>query len=259
MNIHKTAIIDSKAIIHPSVKIGAFSIIDGEVEIGENTEIYPQVHITGSTKIGKNNKIYNGAVIGHIPQDVSYDKNNNTGIIIGDDNIIREYVTIHISTKNNEYTRIGNHNFLMVGVHVAHDCVIEDDSTLVNNVSLGGHVHVEKKAFISGHVGIHQFCRIGAYSMIGSCEKISQDVVPFMTINDFPARTSGINLVGLKRAGFSPQRRANIHKAYKIIFKKSMSIKSVVESLENHFDDEDVEYIREFIKYSANNGRGILR
>ncbi len=259
MNIHKTALISEKAKIHPSVKIGAFSIIDDEVTIDEGSEILSNVHITGKTTIGKNNKIYNGAVIGNIPQDKEYNPLNNTGIIIGDNNIIREYVTIHLSTKDSEYTRIGNRNFLMVGVHVAHDCVIEDDTVIVNNVSLGGHVHVEKKAFISGHVGIHQFCRIGAYSMIGSCEKISQDVVPFMTINDFPARTSGINLVGLKRAEFDEQRRKNIRDAYKIIFRKNKSIKSVISILEKDFKDEDTKQILTFIRNSTEKGRGILR
>jgi UDP-N-acetylglucosamine acyltransferase len=259
MNIHNTAIIDKDTDIHPSVNIGAFSIIEKGVSIGANTKIFPHVHIMGNTKIGENNQIYNGTVIGHYPQDTGFDPDKDVGIIIGNNNIIREYNTIHLSTKDGLYTRIGDSNFLMVGAHVAHDCIIEDETIIVNNTSLGGHVYIEKKAFISGHVGIHQYCRIGAYSMIGSCEKISQDVVPFMTVNDFPARTTGINLVGLKRAGFDSERRKNIQKAYKIVFRGKSIIPKALEKLDKEFEHPDIKYIKRFIQNSQKNGRGILK
>jgi UDP-N-acetylglucosamine acyltransferase len=259
MFIHETAIVNKNADIHESVKIGAFSIIDEGVSIDADTEIFPNVHITGNTKIGKNNKIFNGTVIGHVPQDLSYDPAKNVGIVIGDNNIIREYITVHMSTKDNSYTKIGDNNFLMVGVHVAHDCVIEDNTTIVNNTSLGGHVYIENKAFISGHVGVHQFCRIGAYSMIGSCEKISQDVVPYMTINDFPARTTGINLIGLKRAGFDPERRKFIKKAYKILFREQMILPKAIDKLESELKHPNIDYIIKFVRNSTKNGRGIIK
>ncbi len=260
MNIHQTAIVSEKAKIHESTRVGQFVTIDEGVSIGENCEIFPNVHITGNTIIGKNNKIFNGAVIGHDPQDITFDKSKKTGILIGDDNIIREYVTIHRATKDKDFTRIGNKNFIMIGTHIAHDCVIEDETTIVNSVSLGGHVHIEKKAFISGHVGIHQFCRIGAHSMIGSCEKISRDVVPFMTINDFPARTTGPNTIGLKRAEFDEKRRMNIQRAYKKIFREKKSIKTIIMELEENFkDDADIKYIINFIKNSVQKGRGIIK
>ncbi len=259
MNIHPTAIIDKEAEIDESVIIGAYSIIEKGVSIGENTVIGPYVHIAGNTTIGKGNKIYTGAVIGQGPQDISFDKRKKTGIIIGDNNTIREQMTIHLSTSEEEFTKIGNNCYLMVGCHIAHDNVIEDNVIIANSTMLGGFVWIEKNAFLSGNVGVHQHCRIGSYTMIGSNEKVSQDIVPFTLVNDFPPRTTGINLVGLKRAGFSAEERNLINRAYKIIFRENLSITSIIERLENEFDDANVRIMTNFIKNSAKNGRGILK
>lgn len=259
MQIHPTAIIDDGAEISASVKIGAYSIIEKDVKIGENTTIAPYVHIMGNTIIGENNKIYTGAVLGYDPQDKSYDSNRNTGIKIGDNNTIREHVTIHLSTKDNSYTKIGNNCYLMVGSHVAHDCVLEDNVTIVNAGLLAGHVVIEKNAFLSGGVGVHQYCRIGAYAMIGVNEKIAQDVVPFTLINDFPARAVGINVVGLRRAGFSTEQRKNLKLAYKIIFREKLPTSKIIERLEDSFDDPNIDYIINFLKKSVNEGRGFIK
>lgn len=256
MNIHSTAIISKDSKIDKSVKIGAYTIIEKDVFIDSGTIIAPYVHITGNTKIGKNNKIYTGAVIGYQPQDLSFDPNKNVGITIGNNNTIREHVTIHLSTQNNSVTRIGDNCYLMVGSHIAHDCIIEDNVTLVNNALLAGYVIAEKNAFISGHAGIHQFCRIGAYSMVGANEKIGQDVVPFTIINNFPGVPIGINIVGLKRAGFTSEQRNNLRKAYRILFREGLIIPKALERLKREFDDPNITYMIKFIKESK---RGIIK
>lgn len=260
MNIHNTALVDEETKIHPSVKIGAYSIIEKGVIIDEGTEIAPYTHIMGNTRIGKNNKIYTGAVIGYDPQDTSFNPEKNVGIIIGCNNIIREHVTIHLSTKDNSNTLIGNDCFLMVGSHIAHDCVINDNVIIVNNAQLAGHTIVEKNAFISGNVGIHQKCRIGAYAMVGANEKIAQDVVPFILIDDFPAKPVGINRVGLRRAGFSPAERKNINRAYHILFREKLSTPKALEVLEEEFPDEpNIRYMINYIRTSIKSGRGIIK
>lgn len=260
MKAHKNSIISEDSNIAENVVIGPFSIIEGGVDIDSDTEIGAYVHIKKNTSIGKNNKIFDGAIIGQQPQDVSYKKNTKSGIIIGNNNTIREYVTIHLSSNEGKYTHIGNNCYIMVGTHIAHDCTIEDNVTIVNNVSMAGYVKIERNAFLSGHVGIHQHCTIGAYSMIGSCEKISQDVVPYCLIDGFPAKTTGINTVGLKRANFTQKQRQNIKKAYKILFREKLSIKNSLIRLKTEFEhNENINYIINFVKNSIKNGRGIIK
>ncbi len=260
MKAHRNSIISKNSNIAENVVIGAFSIIGDDVNIASDTEIGNYVHILKNTTIGKNNKIFDGAIIGQQPQDTNYKQNTNSGIIIGDNNILREYVTIHLSSNEGKFTKIGNNCFIMIGTHIAHDCIIEDNVNIVNNTSLAGYVKIERNAFLSGHVGIHQYCTIGAYSMIGSCEKISQDVVPFCVIDDFPSKTTGINLVGLKRAGFTSEQRQNIKKAYKILFREKTTVKNALIRLETEFtDDENIKHIIKFVKNSVKNGRGIIK
>lgn len=260
MQIHKTAIIDANAKIGDNCEIGAYSIIEEGVSIGNNTKIAPFVHIKGNTKIGENNDIFTGCVIGNPPQDNGFDDNRNVGVIIGNNNIIREHVTIHTASQDGAVTTIGNNCFIMVGSHIAHDCIIEDFVTIVNSTMIAGYVKIGNNAFISGNVGIHQHCCIGSYAMIGANEKISQDVVPYMLVNDFPAKITGINIVGLKRAGFDSEKRKIIKKAYKILFRKKNIPSLAIKELESLYPDNDIiKDIVEFVNNSLIKGRGLLR
>ena len=197
--IHKTAIIDSKAKISTSAKIGAYSVIGPNVEIGDNTIIHSQVNISGNTKIGIGNKIYPFAAIGNDPQDLKFD-GEETKLVIGDNNKIREYVTIHPGTVGGGgITKIGNNCLLMISSHIAHDCNIGNNVVIANNVPLGGHVTIEDSVVIGGNSAVQQFTRIGRLAMIGGMTGVLKDVIPFGLSFGNRNYLRGINIIGLKR------------------------------------------------------------
>ena len=257
MAIHPTAVIDKRAVIGEGNEIGPYVVIDGEVVIGSNNKIGPGTIITGYTTIGNNNEIHGNVYIGNLPQDVAF-KNVRSYVIIGDNNIIREFATIHRGTKEESKTVIGNNNFLMVATHVAHNCKLGNNIVMVNSASLGGYVEVHDHAFLGGFVIVHQFCRIGSYTMSGILTKIVKDIPPFMLVDGNPATVRGINVVGLRRKGFSSERRNIIKEAYKIIYRSGYNIKHSLEKLEglknNSEYSEDIKMIIEFIRGSK---RGI--
>ncbi len=203
MKIHKTAIVHKKAKIGKGVSIGPYTIVGENVEIGNGCQFGPSCFLDGWTKIGKNCRIIGQSAIGTPPQYLGY-KGEKTKVIIGENNIIREFVTINRGTKEGgEETRIGNNCFLMAYVHIAHDCQIGDGVTLANVATLAGHVTVEDYAIIGGIVPIHQYVRIGTHAMIGGASRVPKDVVPYTLSAGIPLRVSGINVIGLKRHGFS--------------------------------------------------------
>jgi UDP-N-acetylglucosamine acyltransferase len=254
--IHETALVSKKAKTGKDVRIGPFAIIDDEVEIGDNCEIGPKVHLLNGTKIGNNNYIGEGTLIGNDPQDLKF-KGQKTYVHIGDNNVIREYVTIHRSTGEGKATTIGNGNFIMTMVHVAHDCKIGNNVTVVNYAGLSGHIQVDDYAFISGLTAIHQNVRIGSQSMIGGGLRITMDVVPFMLVADYPARIIGVNKVGLKRRGFTTEKIELIENLHSIVFRSGLQLKEAVTKIENELPaTEEVKYFIDFIK---NSRRGILR
>ncbi len=214
--IHPSAIISPKAKLGQNVEIGPFCVVGDFVEIGEGTILKSHAVIEGNTKIGKNNVIFPFAVIGVIPQDLKF-KGENARVIIGDNNRIREHVTIHIGTQDGIMeTRIGSNCLLMVGVHIAHDCIVGDNVIMANNATLAGHVEVGNHAVIGGLAAIHQFVRIGQGAMIGGLSGVESDVIPYGTVMGDRAFLAGLNLVGLKRRNFE---RAEIH-ALRNFFKK---------------------------------------
>jgi len=220
MLIHPTAIVDPEAELESSVNVGPYAIIEKGVKIGKNTVIKPHSVITGSTSIGSGNVIGPFATIGAPPQDLKY-KGEATELHIGDNNQIREYVSIHCGTVGDRgITTVGSGNLLMGYVHVAHDCIIGDSAILANAVTLAGHVLVEDHAIIGGLVAVLQFSRIGAYSYIGGLSGITRDVPPFIIVSGTRnnMRVSGINKVGLRRRGFDNATLKKLEKAYKIIF-----------------------------------------
>ncbi len=251
VKVHPTAIVSSEAVLEEGVEIGAFSVIEGPVRIGSGTKVGNRVTIKGRTTIGKNCKIYDGAVIGEEPQHLAY-KGEETETIVGDNTIIREYVTIHRGTALDKgKTIVGEGCMLMAYSHVAHDCVVGKGVIMANCATLGGHVEVGDYAFIGGLSAVHQKTRVGAYAMVGGLSGVNLDVPPFTKASGQHAKLYGINATGLKRRGFSADRIANIKKAYRILFRSGMLIKEALEVLKRDFpQDEDIKMLVKFIETS---------
>ncbi len=217
VKIHPTAIVHPEAQLDEDVKVGPYAVVDKNVKIGKSTCIEGFAQILGYTQIGKNCHIFPYAVIGSVPQDLKY-KGEKSFVVIGDNNTIREFVTINPGTEKGSSTIVGNNNLIMAYSHIAHNCKIGNNNILANVATLAGHVEIEDRVVIGGLVAIHQFCRVGSFSIIGGCSKVVQDVPPYSLCDGHPAKVRGINIVGLKRAGFSKEKIEIIRKAYKIIF-----------------------------------------
>lgn len=254
MNIHPTAIISSKAEIAEDVTIGPYSVIEDDVVIGEGCNIASHVVIKQFTKIGKRNRIAEHAVIGGLPQDVKF-KDEKSFLEIGDDNLIREFVTLHRGSSEGKVTCVGSRNFIMVGVHIAHDCVVGDDNIFANGVALAGHIIVEDNVFFSSNVGGHQFVRFGRFAMVGGKSKIVQDVLPFFTTDGNPAYVRGLNVVGLRRAGFTLEQRQALKRAYTLLLRSGLLLEDALVCLER-LNDENVNHLINFIKGTK---RGFIR
>lgn len=255
--IHPTAIVSKEAVLDEGAVIGPYCIINGPVHIGGNTRIISHVVIEGKVQIGSNCTIYPFTTIGLPPQDLKY-KGEDTGVRIGNNNIIRESVTIHrASVGGDGWTEIGDNNFLMAYVHIAHDCKIGNNIIMANAATLAGHVKVYDYAVIGGLVAVHQFTRIGAYAMVGGFSGVGQDIPPYMMAAGARAELHGLNTVGLKRHGFSEETISELKKAYKILFREKLTlgdaIKKVLETLPY---TEEIKTLIEFIK---ENKRGICR
>jgi UDP-N-acetylglucosamine acyltransferase len=236
MSIHPTAIIEDDVKIGPDCEIGAYAVIKR------------------FTRIGARNRIFEHAVLGGEPQDLKF-KGEQSYLEIGDDNVIREFCTLHRANGEGETTRIGSRNFFMVGVHVAHNCQIGDDNIFANEVALAGHITIEDHVFISNNVGAHQFVRMGRYAMVGGKSKIVQDVLPFFITDGNPARVRGVNSVGLRRGSFSEEERRALKDAYKLLFRSTMLVQDALRELEQ-VDDENVSHLVRFIRSST---RGFIR
>ena len=227
--IHNTAIIDSKARIHKNVKIGPYSVIGANVVIEENTEIQSHVSILGNTKIGKNNKIYPFASIGNDPQDLKF-QGEETKLEIGNDNKIREYVTINPGTNGGGgITKVGNNCLFMVSAHIAHDCFVGDNVILANSVPLGGHASIEDNVIIGGNSAVQQFTRVGKFAMIGGMCGVVRDIIPYGIAHGNRSKLQGLNLIGLRRKNIPNQDIMILSEAYKEIFKNE----NLTENLNN--------------------------
>ncbi|NPA52722.1 MAG: acyl-ACP--UDP-N-acetylglucosamine O-acyltransferase [Aquificae bacterium] len=218
VKIHPTSVVSDKAKLGVNVEIGPFCFVDEDVEIADNTKLINNVKIKKYTKIGKNCTIYDGASIGNIPQHLGF-KGEKTFVEIGDNVTIREYCTIHRGTSFDDgITKIENNVYLMAYVHIAHDCKVGESSIFANNATLGGHVRVGKNVFIGGLTPVHQWCRIGDYAMIGGGAVVTKDIPPFTRAGRNPAKIFGLNIIGLRRSGFSNETIKLLKEAYKIIF-----------------------------------------
>jgi UDP-N-acetylglucosamine acyltransferase len=257
VSIHPTAIVHPKAKIADGVEIGAYSVLGEHVSVGKDTRIASHVLIEGWTTIGERNQIFPFSCIGTPPQDISY-KNEETALIIGNDNVIRESATIHrATTKEDRVTQIGNNNFLMAYSHVAHDCKLGNHIIMANSVGLGGHITVGDYAILGGIVAVHQFVRIGSYAIIGGQSAVSQDIPPYVSAAGNRAKLYGLNLVGLKRRGFSEDAIASLKKAYRIIFRSGLILEDALARVNEELSGSpEAIHLMEFMK---NSKRGITR
>ncbi len=254
--IHPTAIVDKNAKIGKDVYIGPYVVIEDKVEIGDGCKIDAFANIKKYTKLGKNNHIYAYACIGGPPQDLKF-KGEETYLIVGDENCIREYVTLHRGTEHGGgVTKIGSRCLIMAYAHVAHDCILEDEVIMANAASLAGHVIIEQGAILGGLSAVHQFVRIGKYSYIGGMTGVAQDVPPYTLVAGERGTMRGLNVIGLRRRGFSSKNIKNLKKAYRILWrsglKKEEAIKKVLEEIP---DDPHVATLIDFVKRSE---RGII-
>jgi len=257
MNIHPTAIVSPEANLEEGVEIGPYTIIGPDVNIGKNTVIGPHVVIDAHTDIGEGCRIFQFASIGAIPQDLKF-KGENTRVIIGNYNTIREFVTIHQATSADiGVTVIGDRNLLMAYTHVAHNCKLGNYIIMGNAANLAGHIHIEDHAIISGMTGIHQFTRIGAHCFIGGASAVSKDIPPFVLASGNYAKLYGLNIIGLKRRGFKEETVRALKEAYRIIFRSSLLLKVAVEKVKNEV--EDLPEIRQLITFIQKSERGICR
>lgn len=255
MKIHPTAVISPKANIADDVEIGPYAIVEDHVILAKGVKVYAHAYITGSAEIGENTEIHMGAVIGHVPQDWSFKKEIQSTVRIGKNNLIREYTTIHRGSKEGSATVIGDNNFIMAHSHIAHDCRIGNRVVLANGSLLAGYATIEDMAFVSGNVVVHQFARIGQLAMIGGLSRISKDVPPFMLAKG-ESRIYAVNVVGLRRAGYTPQQREKIQEAFKILYSSGKNVSHAVEELEQHAQSPEIAELVNFIKSSK---RGICR
>ncbi len=254
--IHPTAIVDPQATLAPDVEIGPYAVIGPDVTIGAGTVIKSHVVIEGHTTIGQRNLFFPMASIGQITQDLKY-KGGTTYLEIGDDNTVREFVTINTATEDGGITRIGNHNHIMAYCHIAHECVLGNYIIMSNLATLAGHVIVEDYVVIGGMGGIHQFCRLGTMSMVGACTKVTQDIVPYTIAEGNPAAIVSINTVRMKRLDYSAETIQNIKDAYKLVFRQQLKAKDAVIKLRAEFHNcPETLHLADFIEASE---RGIMR
>lgn len=256
--IHPTAVIHPDAKLHPTVRVGAYAVIGARVKVGPDTTIGAHAVLDGWTEIGARNQIFPGAAIGLEPQDLKYE-GAETLVKIGDDNCIREYVTINRATFAGELTLIGNNNLLMAYAHVGHNCIIEDQVIITNAVSLGGHVRVESRARIGGGVGIHQFVHIGQLAMVGGMSRITRDVPPYTLVEGNPARVRSLNLVGLRRAGLMEAEDGRLFRslkqAFRLIYRSGLTLNDALEKLSLQAGDNYVQHLHQFLLESQAMGR----
>ncbi|PUA19379.1 acyl-ACP--UDP-N-acetylglucosamine O-acyltransferase [Glaciimonas sp. PCH181] len=259
--IHPTAVVDPNAVLDSSVEVGAYSIIGPNVTIGPGTKVGPHVVIEGHTSIGRDNNFFQFGSIGAAPQDKKY-AGEPTRLEIGDGNTIREFVTLNRGTSQDVgVTRLGDDNWVMAYVHVAHDCQIGSHTVIANNATLAGHVHIGDWVLLGGFTTIHQFCRIGAHAMTAFTAAVSQDVPPFVTAAGNRAVPAGINSEGLRRRGFSGEQILTIKRAYKLIYRSSLPLAEATAALEAEEmkSSDSAQYLRMLREFIGSSSRGIIR
>jgi UDP-N-acetylglucosamine acyltransferase len=262
MAIHPSALIDPKASLDSSVEVGAYTIIGPNVRIDAGTKIGPHVVIEGHTTIGRENTLFQFSSIGAAPQDKKY-AGEPTRLEIGDRNVIREFCTFNLGTSQDlGVTRLGNDNWIMAYVHIAHDCQVGNHTIFANNAALAGHVHIGDWVILGGFSNTHQFCKIGAHAMVGMSTSLTQDVPPFVMLNGNPAAAHGINVEGLKRRGFSREQISAIRQSYKLLYKSGLTLEEAKLALDQQVAElapEQALHVKAMREFLDGSTRGIVR
>lgn len=259
--IHKTALVSPSAKLHPTVEVGPYSIIGDHVRIDEGTRIGPHCVIDGHTTIGKHNEFYRFCSIGGIPQDKKY-AGEPTRLEIGDGNTVREYVTINIGTVQDiGITRIGDDNWIMAYVHIAHDCQIGNHTIIANSVQLAGHIQIGDWAVLGGLSAVHQFVRIGEHSMIGGTSSVRQDIPPFVIGAGDPFRAIGVNSEGLKRRDYDQETIAQLKEAYRLLYRRKLTVEQAVAEIESlaPSSEQARQALYSFTQFVQSSKRGFAR
>ena len=254
-NIHPTAIVNPDAKVGDNLIVGPYAIIEADVEIGDDSSIGPNAVIYSGARLGSRVKIFQGASVSNLPQDLKF-SGEPTQFYIGDDTVIREFATLHRGTKETGKSQIGKNCLVMAYAHIPHDCVIGDNCILANAVQIAGHTHFGNWVIIGGGTVIHQFCLVGDHAMIGGGLRIIQDVPPFVLIAGEPVTYAGLNVVGLRRRGFKTEDIQIIKEAYGLIYSKSYNVSQAVKIVEEKFSDNI--YVKEILKFLSQSKRGLV-
>ena len=254
--IHPTSVIDKKARLAENVTVGPYSVINGNVEIGEGSEIHSHVYVADGARIGKNCKIHHSAAVSTVPQDLKF-SGEDTLLEIGDNVVIREFCDLNRGTKHRGKSVIGGNSFLMAYTHVAHDCLVGENVILANGVQLAGHVTIEEWVTIGGLVAVHQFCTIGKHAFVGGGFRVTQDIPPYILAAGVPVDFKGLNIIGLKRRGFSKEVIDGLEKCYRILYRSKLNTTQAVQKIREEVDlVPEVELVLNFIEKSE---RGIIK
>jgi UDP-N-acetylglucosamine acyltransferase len=254
-NIHPTAIVSSKAKIGANIYVGPYAIVEDDVEIGDDCSIGAHAVIYDGARIGNRVKIFQAASVANHPQDLKF-KNEKTLFVIGDDTVVREFVTLHRGTIETGKSEVGKNCLLMAYSHIPHDCSVGDNCIIANAVQIGGHVSIEEYVIIGGLAAVHQFCIVGKHAMIGGGIRIPQDVPPFVLVGGEPAKYAGINVVGLKRRGFSTQDIEILKTAYGYLYSRSLNITQARKKIEAEMSDN--KYVQDILVFLEKSKRGII-
>jgi UDP-N-acetylglucosamine acyltransferase len=254
--IHATAIVEPGAELAAGVIVGPYSLIGPLVAIGPGSEIGAHVVLEGRVRLGARCRVGHGALIGGVPQDLKFREGLPVGVCVGDDTVIREYVTVHRATHEGRDTRIGSRCLVMVSSHVAHDCVVGDEVIIINYAGLTGHVTVEDRATIGGFTGIHPFTRIGTYAYVGGWAKVTQDVPPFVMVDGVPATARGINVIGMRRGGVDGEGRRQVRAAFRILYRSGLAPAAAVARLKAELGGHPL--VARLVDFIEGSKRGIV-
>lgn len=256
-NIHPTAIVSPEAKIGENIQVGPFVVIEGDVEIGNNCQIGPHACIYDGARIGNNVKILQGAAVSNVSQDLKFDPSFKSQFYIGDNTTVREFATLHRGTEDLGYSKVGKNCLLMAYSHIAHDCIIGDNCIIVNAVNVGGHSRIDDYAIVGGQTPVHQFSKIGAHAMIGGGRLVVNDVPPYVLASGEPLRYANVNVVGLRRRGFTNDQISNIKEAYKLVYKSGLNRTQAVDKMKEQFPNDEL--VANIINFIENSDRGIIK
>lgn len=255
MTIHATAIIEEGARVHESVVVGPFSIIESGAVVGRGCVVESCARIYGATRLGSNNRVCHGVTLGSEPQDLTYSPDKSHPLTIGDHNHFKEGVNVSRGIKTEAGTSIGDHNYFMSFSHVGHDCIVGSHNIFANTATLAGHVVLDHHIFLSGQVAVHQFCRIGAYALVAGVSGVPQDVPPFVIADGHRTKIVGLNVIGLRRGGFSREQRNTIKAVYRFIFRSGLSLAEALPKAEKTYPGAET---REIVRFIESSRRGVI-